>query len=532
MRFHEKLSSCRVDALLAAMAMLGACATAAPPPTTPSPAPATVSVTGISATPPRAESGPALRQFVDSLVSQPAFRNAHFGVLIVDPTNGDTLYSRNAGKLFMPASNQKLITGAVALARLGPDYRFRTEVATVTSVRDAPALLGSTLRGDLVVTGFGDPTVSDHAQGDAMAPLHAIADSLLAHGVRRINGRVLAGADNLPGPSLGFGWAWDDLNYPYSAGVDELYFNEGFTRIIVHAGAQAGAPARATTLPARSFPSVTLDVTTVARGTMGRPDLDVETAPDGLGAVVTGTIAAGDSAVLELTFRDQTAAYLAALNEALADRGIRVDGRGTVPPDSVIARVGSPMFVVLSPPLRDIMPLLQKPSQNQIAELMLRALGRELAGSGSADSGRAVVERQLLAWGAQPDGFVIRDGSGLSRHDYLSPETIIHVLDVMTRDPSFQIYYDALPIAGVDGTIENRMRGTPAQGNVHAKTGFIDRARSLSGYVTTANGKRLLFSVLANNWTTSVREVEAVQDAIAARLAGMTLGSAAPAGGH
>ncbi len=535
MRFLEKLSSRRVNALLPALVMLGACAPAAPPPTTPTPAPTTVSravVGGIADAPPVTDSRTALRQFADSLVSQPAFRNAHFGILIVDPTSGDTLYSRNAGKLFMPASNQKLITGAVALARLGPDYRFRTEVATVTSVRDAPALLGGTLRGDLVVTGFGDPTVSDHAQVDAMAPLHAIADSLLAHGVRRINGRVLAGADNLPGPSLGFGWAWDDLPYPYSAGVDELYFNEGFTRIIVHGGSRPGAPARVVTRPARTFPALTLDVTTVAPGSTPRPELEVESTADGLGAVVTGTIAAGDSAVLQVTFRDQTAAYLAALNEALADRGIRVDGRGTTPPDSVIAHVGSPLFVVLSPPLRDIMPLLQKPSQNQIAELLLRALGRELTGSGSADSGRAVIERQLLAWGAQPDGFVIRDGSGLSRHDYLSPETIIRVLDVMTRDPSFQVYYDALPIAGVDGTIENRMRGTPAQGNVHAKTGYIDRARSLSGYVTTANGKRLLFSILANNWTTSVREVEAVQDAIAVRLAGMTLGPTGAAGGR
>ncbi|MHB1224059.1 MAG: D-alanyl-D-alanine carboxypeptidase/D-alanyl-D-alanine endopeptidase [Gemmatimonadaceae bacterium] len=505
-------------ALMTAVA-LAACSPVAPV-TTPGP---------VDTTAPDARA--ALRILADSLVSQPAFRNAHWGVLIVDPARGDTLYSHNAGKLFMPASNQKLITGAVALARLGPDYRFRTEVATVSPVGDSPALLGGTLRGDLVVTGYGDPTVSDHAVGDAMAPLHAMADSLIAHGVRRINGRLLAGADNLPGPPLGFGWAWDDLPYPYSAGVDELLFNEGFAEIVVRGGATAGAPPTAVTRPARGFPVVRIAATTVARDTtLEEPELDVATAPDGLGAVVTGTIAAGDSAVLRLAFRDQTAAYLAALGEALADRGIRVDGRGDTPADGVVARAGSPLFTVLSPPLRDVMPLLQKPSQNQIAELLLRAVGRELTGVGSADSGQAVVERQLLAWGAQPDGFVIRDGSGLSRHDYLTPATIIRVLDVMTRDPSFQLYYDALPIAGVDGTIASRMKGTPAAGNVHAKTGYIDRARSLSGYVTTADGQRLLFSILANNWTTSVRDVELVQDTIAAMLAGMTLRAPAAAG--
>lgn len=518
-QIHQRRASA---ALLSALALAAACAPAAPV-TTPGPAAA--------APPPAVDARVALRTLADSLVGQPAFRNAHWGVLIVDPARGDTLYSHNAGKLFMPASNQKLVTGAVALARLGPDYRFRTQV-TAAVTGNAPALAGGTLRGDLVVTGFGDPTVSDHAMGDAMTPLHAIADSLLAHGVRRINGRLLAGADNLPGPPLGFGWAWDDLPYPYSAGVDELFFNEGFARIVVRGGAAPGTPPTATTLPARGFPAVRMAATTVARGATPEPELDVATAPDGLGAMVTGTIAAGDSAVLQLAFHDQTAAYLAALGEALADRGIRVDGRGDRPADSVVAHLGAPLFTVLSLPLREIMPLLQKPSQNQIAELLLRTLGRELAGVGSADSGRAVVERQLLAWGAQPDGFVIRDGSGLSRHDYITPATIIVVLDAMTRDPSFQLYYDALPVAGVDGTIANRMKGTPAQGNVHAKTGYIDRARSLSGYVTTADGQRLLFSILANNWTTSVREVESVQDAIAAMLAGMTLGAPAAAGSH
>jgi D-alanyl-D-alanine carboxypeptidase (penicillin-binding protein 4) len=130
-----------------------------------------------------------------------------------------------------------------------------------------------------------------------------------------------------------------------------------------------------------------------------------------------------------------------------------------------------------------------------------------------------VVERQLLAWGAQPDGFVIRDGSGLSRYDYLSPETIVRTLASIRQDTAFSVFYDALPIAGVDGTIEWRMRGTAAQGNVRAKTGYVSNARSLSGYVTTADGRQLIFSALCNNWTVSVREVERVQDAIAVRLA-------------
>jgi D-alanyl-D-alanine carboxypeptidase/D-alanyl-D-alanine-endopeptidase (penicillin-binding protein 4) len=161
--------------------------------------------------------------------------------------------------------------------------------------------------------------------------------------------------------------------------------------------------------------------------------------------------------------------------------------------------------------------------------VLYKTLGLERTGVGTADSARAVVERQLRAWGADSTGFVVRDGSGLSRHDYLSPETVVRVLDAARRAPWGRVFYDALPIAGVDGTIANRMRGTPAQGNVHAKTGYVDRARSLSGYVTTADGRTLLFSMLANNWTTPVKGVERVQDAVAARLASMRL-DGAPAG--
>jgi D-alanyl-D-alanine carboxypeptidase/D-alanyl-D-alanine-endopeptidase (penicillin-binding protein 4) len=118
---------------------------------------------------------------------------------------------------------------------------------------------------------------------------------------------------------------------------------------------------------------------------------------------------------------------------------------------------------------------------------------------------------------------VIRDGSGLSRYDYLAPEALVHVLDAMRHSPNFPLFYDALPIAGVDGTIRTRMRGTPAENNVHAKTGSVANARSLSGYVRTASGRTLIFSFLANNWTVPANDVTHVQDVIAARLAALQL---------
>lgn len=462
----------------------------------------------------------ALRRVVDSMVSAPKFRSATFGILVVDPVAGDTLVSHNAGKLFIPASNQKLLTGAVALQQLGADFRFHTTVGASGPVVDGE------LRGNLVIHGTGDPTMSDHMAGDAMVPLRAMADSLAARGVRRVTGSVVPGSDAFPDATLGFGWSWDDLDFAYSAGVDELYFNEGFSRVVVRGGAAAGDPVSVRTTPARSVPRVRVWARTVepppasAQARRARTLTIRQDSTEAATVIVDGTIAAGDSAVLTITHRDPARAFLLAAQEALQERGIVVEG-GVSPWRGTSTYV---LFSMVSPPLSEILPAFEKPSQNQIGEILLRTLGRARAGVGSADSGARVVRDQLLAWGALPDGFVVRDGSGLSRHDVITPETIIRVLDAMRRAPTFALFRDALPVAGVDGTIANRMKGTAAQGNVRAKTGTLDMVRSLSGYVTTADGRLLLFSVLANNWTVNVREVEQVQDTVAVRLATLRLG--------
>ncbi|HEV8218281.1 MAG TPA: D-alanyl-D-alanine carboxypeptidase, partial [Gemmatimonadaceae bacterium] len=190
----------------------------------------------------------SLRTFIDSLADAPEFSNAHWGILVVDPERGDTLYSRNAGKLFMPASNMKILTSATALTQLGADYRYRTTFAARGPVS------GGTLTGDLVVIGRGDPSVSDHMLHDAMLPLRAIADSIVARGIHHVTGRVVAVGDRFPGSELGFGWSYDDFEDSYSAPVDELLFNEGFSELHVRAGERAGDPVTVVVRPARSTP--------------------------------------------------------------------------------------------------------------------------------------------------------------------------------------------------------------------------------------------------------------------------------------
>jgi len=215
---------------------------------------------------------------------------------------------------------------------------------------------------------------------------------------------------------------------------------------------------------------------------------------------------------------DPATAYLNALNDALIRKGITLDA-GVL--DSILPTPikMDTLFTFTSLPMRNILPALLKPSQNQIAEILLKTIGLERGGMGTADSARKIVGQLLLSWGVQPDGFVIRDGSGLSRHDMLTPETIVRVLDRIQQDTAFAVFYNALPIAGIDGTLQDRMKGTPAEGNVRAKTGSISYARSLSGYVTTADGERLIFSILANNWVTPSSVVTGIMDRIAVALA-------------
>jgi D-alanyl-D-alanine carboxypeptidase/D-alanyl-D-alanine-endopeptidase (penicillin-binding protein 4) len=474
-----------------------------------------------------------LRSGIDSLLADPIFRNANWGILIVEPTTGDTLYSHNAGKLFMPASNEKLLIGSTALAQLGADYRFSTWF-----LASAPIVNG-VLGGDLIVAGHGDPSMSDAMMGDAMKPLRDAADSLYALGLREISGSLVKGGNAFPDTTIG-DWDWQSETYA----VDELFFNQGSARVTVYGGDSVGDRSRARSAPARTTPTIVNEVVTATAPPPGVADGGRGAGAGGGGrgggrgaartggvratfdmrgtlpvVHLTGWVLPHDSVTAQVPLRDPASAWLQAFAEALADRGIVLHGGIIRTPDAVITEQQR-LFTLTSPTLAEIFPPFFKPSQNQIGEILLRTLGLERAGTGSADSGRRVVERQMAAWGVDTAGFVVRDGSGLSRHDYVTPETIVKILDTMRKRPDFKVFYDALPIGGVDGTIATRMRGTPAQGNVHAKTGTVDRSHALSGYVTTTDGHMLLFSFQANNYTVPNGEVERVQDWIAAQLAG------------
>jgi D-alanyl-D-alanine carboxypeptidase/D-alanyl-D-alanine-endopeptidase (penicillin-binding protein 4) len=462
----------------------------------------------------------------DSAFAAAPWARASWGVMIMSLDKGDVLYRRNAEHLFMPASNQKIITGSVALARLGADFRFRTPVLAVGTRS------GDTLKGDIVVLGRGDPTLSQHASDnlDMMVSLRPWVDSIRARGIRVITGRVIGDASYYPDPVLGEGWMWDDLQDSYSAPVGALMFNESFAQIVVTPGERAGDAARIQLFPA-SAPLRVFGAATTAPRDSAINQIRYARVFYGDSVIIGGRISAGlppeavDAAVTD------PARYLEnALAEALRASGVSVLGVSpppssavTPPPFLTYPAAAVPvdtLFRWQSPPLRDILPLLEKPSQNQIAEILLHTLG-SLKGVASVDSGKAVVRETLLGWGVPPDAYVYLDGSGLSRYNYVAPEALAAVLTNISRHPDFSAFYNALPIGGVDGTIRSRFTTGLARGNVHAKTGSIANARSLSGYVTTAGGEHLVFVLLCNHFTVRSRVVETVSDFVVERLATM-----------
>jgi D-alanyl-D-alanine carboxypeptidase/D-alanyl-D-alanine-endopeptidase (penicillin-binding protein 4) len=495
--------------LLPLLAAASACAPAAartPPVAAPAPTPAPV----------RAVSpGETFAAAMDSIFGDTLFAGANWGVVIKSEETGRVLYERNPGKMFVPASNMKLVTGAAALETLGPGWRYRTALVSAGPVS------GGVLRGDLVVIGSGDPTIAaDYQDGDPLRIFRAWADSLRAHGITRISGRVVGDDDAFDDLALGAGWSWDDLNDYYSAEIGGLEYNLGVLGVSVAPGDRAGSPGRVTLLPATSY--VPVENRTVTRAGAPTEDVSAVRQPVGTGIVIDGTVSTDTPGVrTDVAVRNNTAYFVTVLRETLIAAGIRVEGAAVDQDDLAPAQRPArrdTLFVHASAPLAKILPGFEKPSQNQVGEQLLKTMGRAFRGEGSARAGIAVVDSLFRGWGLPTRRLRQADGSGLSRYNLVAPELLIALLEHMRRSPNYATFYASLPVAGVDGTLENRMRNTPLQGNVHAKTGTVSNVRSLSGYMTTAAGEPMVFSMIVNHHTVTSRDADRLAESALLRL--------------
>lgn len=459
-----------------------------------------------------------LRSDLGRIFADPNFANAQWGVEIVSLDRGEPIFSLNEARLYMPASNNKLLTSAAALVRLGPAFRFETRLAADGEVHDG------VLHGNLWVVGSGDPTLcARFHDGDSFAPLRAWAARLKGQGIRKVAGDLVGDGRTFEPQLLGLGWEWDDLPFGYAAPVSALQFNENVVTVEIAPGPSEGSQASCKGLPAPDYLAVDLQVHTGAPSSETR--LELERAETGERVAIRGTIAQGAApATRTLAVRYPTLYLLHAFRSALAAEGIDVSGCGVraCAPDSAAPDSLRVLHTHPSPHLSEILKPLLKVSQNLYAETLARTLGRAARGDGSFERGREVVEEVLRGMAIEKGTYRYADGSGLSRLNLVSADLIVRILRYMYRSRHFDAFFEALPVAGADGTIASRMKGTRAEKNVRAKTGTIANVRALSGYVRTADGEMLAFSMLANNFLVSTRAAEYVQDLALERLANFT----------
>jgi D-alanyl-D-alanine carboxypeptidase/D-alanyl-D-alanine-endopeptidase (penicillin-binding protein 4) len=468
-----------------------------------------------------------LRARIREILARPEFAASRLSLKVASLDTGRVLFEQDAGKWMQPASNMKLYTVAAALDRLTPDFRF------VTSVY-APARpdASGTVRGDLVIYGRGDPSyaVRFNPEGDTSytRAIDELAEQITSVGVHRVEGDLIGDESYFAGTPLSPGWEWDDLQWWYGAEVSALSINDNSVDLSIKPGASIGAPARITVGPSTPLVTILDRTTTAERGTTR--ELSVNR-PLGQNTIeIRGRVPLDDRGYTASVAVSRPAMFFTTmLRASLERRGVIVTGQ-TRTVDAQARTDGQPLQVSAlveiaarkSPPLSVIAAQTLKPSQNLYAELILRALGKATSADpklSSEDAGKQAVRQFLTQAGINPAGLVMLDGSGLSRADLVTADTTLQLLTYMNRHRFSIAFRDALPVAGLDGTLRNRMKGTPAQGNVRAKTGTLGTATSLSGYVLSAAGERLVFSLMINNPPRDADPRTGFTDAVAVLIA-------------
>lgn len=443
----------------------------------------------------------SLQEQVTSFVTQPRFEGAIWGVKVVSLDSGATLAEFQPRVRQSPASNTKLYAGAVALDALGSDYRIRTPLLATTAVQ-----ADGTLPGDLVISGRGDPSWGwREAKPEFWSIFTPFLAALQHAGVKHIRGDVVADATWLRQPPDGESWTVDDMRYDYGAEISGITLCDNFVEVRVSPGAAAGEPAKVDVLEphsgltfvnhTRTLPVGAAPVAVKALRIFGTTTVEVT------GALPVG----GKPAVTEAPVPRPAQWFAVALKAALERAGIRVDGaaRSAVWPEpSVPATVF--LGTIESPPVSQLVAGFMKPSQNLETDLVFAHAGESRRTDATPAEKRSdtlaleALDTLLKAAGVAPDQVIFDDGSGLSRNNLTTAEATVQLLAHMARHRDAAAFRASLPVAGRDGSLRNRMKDTPAAGNVFAKTGGLRWSATLSGYATTAAGEHVAFSLMLN----------------------------------
>lgn len=448
----------------------------------------------------------ALRRRIDAILADSALARSTPGVKIISLKTGEVLYERNAHLLFHPASNQKLLTSAAALKLLGPDFTLNTSL-----VCDSAALRAGILHGDLYLVGRGNPDLTTN-------DLFGLAQTLAQKGIREIRGNLLCDDYYFDEVRWGAGWMWDDDYERFSA----LAVNDNIVSFTVSPAAKVGEVAQVQIVPNTPHTDIINTSVTAASKTqvdsLRLPGLSVERRGSNV-FVVDGALALdAKPRRFERTVVQPEIFTGQILRELLQQNGIKFNG-------SVQRGLSPVKALTLAEHRAPLMPLLinlNKISDNLSAELLLKVVAAERAGRpGTGEKGMQVVRRFLASAQVDTNALNLADGSGVSRYNLITPDEIVKLLIAMWNDFSVRNeFLTSLPIAGVDGTLANRMKGTAAAGILRAKTGSLSGVSSLSGYTTTAEGEEIVFAMMMQHFLGSASGVRRVQDQIAAEICG------------
>ena len=445
------------------------------------------------------------------------------GIQVIELRTGKVIYQRNADHLFVPASNMKLFTTALALRRLGPAYRFQTSVIATK----APDALGR-VAGDIVWIGSGDPTLSgrpypyrNNSDELSLAPVGVLADQIVAAGVREITGEIVGDDTRYPYEPHPDGWSMGDEQEDYGAPVSALIVNDN--RFLVQVTpTEVGELAAASTVGMP--PELLLDnrVQTVAQG---KSEVHMERTSFGT-VRLSGTVTRKIAGVTEaLSVADPAQSAAALLREALICRGVNVHGpavaRHRRNGDPQPAWSGTVVARRTSPPLSEILQVVDKVSQNLHAEVLLREVAAVSQNRGTREAGLIELSAMLREMGVDKDDFVFSDGSGLSRNTLVTPAAVARLLVAMyqpSQPDQRDLWMGLLPIGGVDGTLDHRFQQRPEASRIQAKTGSLSHVRALSGYAQAKDGTPLVFSMLVNNFGADTQKVSRFLDEVGLAL--------------
>ncbi len=441
-----------------------------------------------------------------SRIAQALLRNelqrGQVGVKVVSLDTDKLIYEQNAEKYFMPASNMKSFTVAAALEKLSPNFRFVTSVFA-SQKPDADGIVSG-----LTVYGRGDVSFSSSFyNGDRLKAFDALAERIVQAGVKRIEGDLVGDESYFTGNPIPVTWEWDDLQWYYGAEISALAVNDNAVDLTVKPDA-INKPCAAQIFPANTI--VKIHNTCITSGT--KRDLRVVKKLDQNVIEISGTMPANDkgyTAYIAVTRPSEL--FVALLRQALEKKGVVITGQnrviGTVENARLaVASTLAPVEIVRleSPPLSVVAAKTMKPSQNTYTETILWALGEQLGNKSdqkmtSAERGIAIVQAFLRQIGISSDSVVQWDASGLSRHNLVTPASLVTLYTYMAKQSRYaDAWRNSLTVGGMDGTLRNRFKGSTAAGNIRGKTGTIDQVSALSGYVTTAAGEKLVFSIIVN----------------------------------